>query len=363
MRNTIAFPHGAAQVRREAAAWLARLDGEELLEQELCDLRAWLAADARHVQALVKMAQLWDAMDSMKVLAEMFPVAAPPPRHSTWQWLYGYGAAAIMASLIAAVALLTVVLPGALTTPGHSSQSEPQELVYRTGIGEQSEVSLRDGSVLTLNTGSEVRVRYEKRERAVFLTSGEAYFDVAKNPKVPFVVYAGRGQVRALGTAFSVRLEGGLIEVLVDEGTVQVDVVPLKRSSLVTTSRGVVVADAQDSVTLREGGKVGYADTLDGPDYLTRESLQQRLAWRTGKWVFTGETLSEVVGEVSRYTHKRIEIVDPAIANLRIGGYFDIGEIDAFLTVLQSGFGVSVTSVNDELIQLSALDPRVSSPQ
>lgn len=345
-------------MRREAAAWLARLDGGELDERESAELRAWLAADSRHVRELVQMARLWDAMDCMAVLAELFPAVAEPPRRTAWQWLYGPTAAALLASLVAAVALLALDLPGMLATPGRPGQSQTQELVYRTGVGEQSEVLLSDGSRLALNTHSEVRVRYEERERAVYLAGGEAYFAVAKNPELPFVVYAGRGQVRALGTAFSVRLQGEAIEVLVDEGSVRVEVA--SRELPAATAPDTAPADTRHSVTLGAGGRVDYASTLGGPDYLTPQRLQQALAWRSGKWVFAGESLREVVAEVSRYTRKRIEIVDPAIADLRIGGYFDIGKIDAFLSVLENGFGVSATSVNDELIQLSALDSRVT---
>ena len=309
------------------------------------------------------MAQLWDAMDCMKVLAEMFPAVAQPPRCSRWQWPYSPGKVAFVASLLVAVALLVLVAPGKPTTAGHSRQSELQELVYRTGVGEQSEVLLRDGSTLTLNTNSELRVHYDTHERAVYLAGGETYFNVAKNPDIPFVVYAGRGQVRALGTAFSVRLDGEAIEVLVDEGRVQVELISLEAPSAATSYPEVVAAAAKESITLREGGKVDYSNTLGGPDYLTRERLERALSWRSGKWVFSGETLSEVVGEVSRYTQERIEIVDPAIADLRIGGYFDIGKIDAFLAVLETGFGVSVTRVNGDLIQLSTLDPHVRAGQ
>jgi transmembrane sensor len=80
------------------------------------------------------------------------------------------------------------------------------------------------------------------------------------------------------------------------------------------------------------------------------------MAWHNGKWLFAGETLAEVIDEVSRYTDRRIEITDPQIAKLRIGGYFDIGEIDALMDALQAGFGVEVKQVSTQLIQLSALD-------
>ncbi|RLQ21112.1 DUF4880 domain-containing protein [Seongchinamella sediminis] len=356
MKNILAFPRGQLQLRREAAAWLVRLDGDDVSGQELSELREWLDQDPRHVEELVEMARLWDAMDCMAVIAEMLPAGAARPPDTSRGRLFGVGSVAAMASALAAVALLAVFLTGSLTAPELHHQSEPQELVYRTGVGEQSEITLRDGSVLVLNTSSEVRVSYRADERLVLLTGGEAYFTVAKNRDAPFVVHAGRARVRALGTAFSVRLVRQHIEVLVDEGRVQVGTARPQALASGDSSAQPATAHTPDAVTLGAGGRIAYDSVLGEPDYLPGESLQRALAWRSGKLQFAGEPLSTVVDEVSRYTDQRIEIVDSSIADLRIGGYFDIGEIDGFLAALEGGFGVSVVRLNDDIVQLSALD-------
>ncbi|WP_101517260.1 FecR family protein [Pseudohalioglobus lutimaris] len=365
MRNIIRFPSSSAQVRREAAAWLVRLDGLDgaaLSPQLESELRGWLAADSRHAQAVVDMAQLWDAMDCLSVLAELFPAAAPPPQRPAWRWMLYPGAVAGLASLAVVLTVYLLLFPREEVAAPHTvaTHSSPQELVYRTGIGEQSEAVLADGSTMALNTDSEVRVSYSKRERTLYLTRGEAFFTVAKNAHVPFVVHAGRGKVRALGTAFSVWVKQGVTEVMVQEGTVAVEVGAVAMPPSPSASPLVEVETGRKSVTLGVGGSADYADTLQNVSQLSPEHLERRLAWREGKWLFTGETLEEVVREVSRYTLTDITIVDPRIADLRIGGYFDIGKLDEFLSVLQDGFGVSVTSVNDGLIQLSALDTSVA---
>ena len=81
---------------------------------------------------------------------------------------------------------------------------------------------LDDGSVAELNRGAEIEVNYTVAERRVVLRRGEALFTVAKNPARPFVVRAGGVDVRAVGTAFNVKLAGPNLEVLVTEGTVHV---------------------------------------------------------------------------------------------------------------------------------------------
>ncbi|MEJ1961315.1 MAG: FecR domain-containing protein [Gammaproteobacteria bacterium] len=76
---------------------------------------------------------------------------------------------------------------------------------------------MRDGSAITLNTDSQLRVALTEAERRVDLKQGEAFFEVAKDSTRPFVVEAGRKRVVAVGTKFSVRRDGDFVEV-VDRG-------------------------------------------------------------------------------------------------------------------------------------------------
>lgn len=354
MKTVIPFPD-RSRIREEASAWVVRLNGDPLAEDEKARLKAWLDADPLHREALHKLAHVWNDMACMTVLAELFPLEPEPgakglPRQGMWSRTT-FGAAV---ATLAAVALTLSLVTGIISP---WPETQPVELVYQTATGQQSEVLLKDGSTLTLNTGSEARVRFDGSERGVYLTRGEAHFEVAKNPELPFVVHAGSGSVRAIGTAFNVRLTGERVGVLVEEGTVEV-VADTHDSTGDASSPN---ATGKSSVRLTESGTASYTTTIGKTTYLPREELEQQLAWRKGKWMFEGETLAEVIAEVSRYTDKEIEIIDPAIASLRIGGYFDIGEIDGLMNVLQAGFGIRVTRIRDDHIQLSALAP--STPQ
>ena len=94
---------------------------------------------------------------------------------------------------------------------------------YATPVGGLASVPMPDGSKVTLNTDSQIRIALTDTERRVELGHGEAFFEVSKDPKRPFVVRAGDKRVVAVGTKFSVRREGDDIEIVVTEGKVRVE--------------------------------------------------------------------------------------------------------------------------------------------
>jgi len=348
-KSILTFPY-KARIQEEAASWLARMQGDPLRDEERERLEAWLRSSKQHREIFAQLAHLWNDMACMTVLGELFPLPGKceaqvrgPDRHRHW-----FGAT------VASVALVATLLVGAvsytfLRNSELTSHTEPVELVYQTRTGQLSDVTLKDGSTVTLNTRSHMRVRFDEHRRSIYLVAGEAHFEVAKDRERPFVVYAGKGQVRAVGTAFNVRLHGDRVGVLVSEGTVEVVTNNTASTTMQEENPG------PQTLTLKEGGSASFAGAIDDTSYLPREKLEQRLAWRKGKWMFEGETLAEVIREVNRYTDTKIEIVDPGIAELRIGGYFDIGEIDGLMNVLQAGFGVQVDRTGDNRIQLSGL--------
>lgn len=362
MKNIVQFPDINA-IQEEAALWLARLDGGEMSAAHRQALQAWLDSDIRHQQALSDMAQLWGQMDALAVLAELFPLQAvnnarvQQPRLSLFDWLreHTLGAAitfAVSASLVMAMVFLLNGSPTATVPIG----SEPVELVYQTELGKQSTAELKDGSTMVLNTQSVARVRFDAHERAVFLESGEAHFKVAKNPDLPFVVYAGNGQVRAVGTAFSVRIDQQKVDVTVSEGTVKV-IAGLKPGSQAETpvsAPSISASSALKTITLSERGVAKYRESIEAYTYIEPEQLAHKLAWKSGKWIFEGETLADVIAEANRYTRDTIEIADPDIASLRVGGYFRVGEVESLLSALEAGFDIVVTRPREGLIQVSS---------
>lgn len=354
MKTIIPFPAIArtleqgAGIQEQAAMWIARLDGGNLDAKGREELRVWLKQDSSHQSALEQMAQVWGAMDSLAILAELFPDKVDPPRQ-TWRrpwkgWIVPLAACAATVVVAAGLYLHGVFGDFEGATREASAVAASNELIYQTDLGQQSVVTLQDGSILTLNTQSEVHVRFDHAVRNVYLSRGEAHFKVAKNPDRPFVVHAGNGWVRAVGTAFDVRVMGEQVEVLVEEGVVEVvpSPTPTPKGRVAPTSRPVAAASSSRNVVLSSGGTAKYAEQVTQMETLPDHRIEQRLAWRKGKWIFQGETLAEVLDEVARYSDLNIIIVDPKLASLRVGGYFDIGDVDSLMKALETGFGVTV---------------------
>jgi len=180
--------------------------------------------------------------------------------------------------------------------------------------------------VVHLNTDSAVTIQYDKTQRLVTLTSGQAEFDVAHDPARAFRVIAGSAEVVDLGTRFDVRLEHGATVVTVVEGQVSVGPSQSHRSQLVRLG-----ADRQISVAAGEWPATPIA-----------VDAQNTTAWLRREIVFEHEPLALVAAEFNRYTDKPFKIATPALRNLQISGAFAIDDTDAFIAFLRSLKGVRV---------------------
>ena len=197
------------------------------------------------------------------------------------------------------------------------------------------------------------------RVRRIRLLRGEALFAVTHDPKREFAVYAADGVVRAVGTAFSVHIEGTKVDVTVTKGAVDVSEVG---SASATTSTN---PSNYERPTRRLGQlKAGQTTTFGTETQqikvleLAEPELQRRLAWQDGYLVFSGEPLGEVVKQVNRYSPVTLHIVDPTIASVTVGGRFKIGDLDAILDVLHANFGIESSRVDERDIELVPARPR-----
>ncbi len=181
---------------------------------------------------------------------------------------------------------------------------------YVTGKGEMKVVALRDGSVVSSNTQSELLVEFSESARSVRLVRGEALFNVAKNASRPFLVSAGDTRVKVVGTSFTVRrLEANPVQVLVREGIVEVskpDVSSWHSVRLAANTRAVALQDRTD-----------IASVPVAPAEVHRE-----LAWEDGQLAFEGQSLSQAAAEFDRYSDTKVIIDDPALATEEIAGLF-----------------------------------------
>jgi transmembrane sensor len=208
-----------------------------------------------------------------------------------------------------------------------------------TDIGAMRKLNLPDGSSVQLNTDSAVVVRLTETERRVRLVRGEAHFQVAKNPARPFIVSAGAIAVRAVGTAFDVRLQPGAVEVLVTEGRVRVNHAANGASLLATaapTSDEPLLVAGQRAVvpTPVTTGACATVVALDPAE------IGQVTSWQSGRLEFVATPLASIVDEFNRYNRHKLVIADPGLAARRFGGSFSVGDHEELVRVLEAEFGV-----------------------
>jgi len=344
MSNLIQLPNHQ-RIREDACAWLARLDAG-LSERDREALNEWLAVSRSHADALLEMSRLWDEMDILAELEGLLPLKIPSRKR-------GFLHRLVSPALIASLLLGCVVWlgwhirdsgPGIRVQFTGQSANVPQGTeIYRTAVGEQSSVRLADGTRMILNTASQAEVSYSTEQRTVNLRRGEASFNVVGDPSRPFVVYAGDRVIEAVGTTFNVQLKADDdVEVTVTEG--KVSVMPALRFAEPTSvparpelqDFGAIVS-AGESVVVMHGVDAPRSE----PHKLKPDDIEIELAWQHGMLIFKGEPLGAALLEVGRYTTVTFALTDPALADVRVGGYFQAGDIDGLLVALQENFSIS----------------------
>lgn len=301
----------AFRLRDEAAKWVARMDAGHWSDAEEAALLAWLAGDARRQGALLQAQAAWMTLDERKL------DAADGGGGGGEDTAPHYGRRTL---LIASGSALAASLIGGWVW----SQAATR---FVTALGEVRRVPLADGSIASINTQTAVGVRMHSAQRDILIENGEAWFQVAKDARRPFVVEAGRVRVRAVGTAFSVRRRAEGADVLVTEGTVE---------AWVEGAEG-------HTVRLSAGQKAFVADNSAITEAnIGTPSIDRALAWRYGKIDLAGEQLAEAVREFNRYNVRQVLLVDPALGTERFDGVFRLDDPEGFAKSVQVALGVPV---------------------
>lgn len=300
-----------------AARWAVRGDASGLTAEEERQLKAWLDADPRHRGAYVRARVQWLDLDRLAALngpvipgEERFLAGTPAntatPAARTVPVL---SRRQLVAAGVAAVAVVGSSSMWMTLRDGRES--------YVSAIGEVRRIALADGSTIVLNTDTQVMVQLTRQQRSIQLMRGEALFEVAHDKTRPFIVTARGTAIRAVGTAFVVRVNAAQINVTVTEGVVEVDEGTGSASPAakrVAANQRLVVGDARSAEI--ETIPVMEAD--------------RQLAWRTGMVSFDGESLATAVAEINRHNHRQIVIDDPSLAERPVIGVFRTTDLDGF---------------------------------
>ena len=312
------------RIEAQAAEWVALRESRALTAEEQAQFDAWKAADSRHRGAYLQAECAWLDLDRIKALRGA--ATAPGSTSSRSGALRVIGSWGIAAG-IAALALASAAVWYLHRDPGET---------YASAIGEVRRIELPDGSRLTLNTNTVATVQFEPKMRDISLERGEALFQVAHDASRPFVVHVNDVQIRAIGTAFTVRREGERTDVLVTEGTVEI-------AHEGPSGREVRRVTADQRALL-----ISPTSTAD-IEPVQPEAVERELAWRDGKASFVGEPLSTAVAEINRHSRKRIMIDDPDLAAQPVIGVFNANDAEGFASAVAASFNAEILIQGSEI--------------
>ena len=328
MRGT-GQPALTEEMRRTASDWVARQDAG-LSASEDAAWRAWLASDPRHREAYDRYAALWGRLERPRMAGEGTRLQRDVALAARGRRRRGMRTAGL-------AVIVTLAVTAGIVGRGYRSAPAPAGAGSMAITGPERLI-LPDGSVLEHPRGAEVVVDFgSPLVRRVTLGRGEVHLEVAANPARPFIVAAAGVEFRAVGTAFSVRLGTASVELLVTEGKVAVD------------CRVGEPTEAPSAAPLVGAGQrltVGTAGGMEirAPESCPPAEMARRLAWRSPRAEFTNSPLRDVVAVLNSRGEAvggpRYVLVDPDLAATCLTGVFLADDADAFIGILEGGFGV-----------------------
>ena len=357
------------RIELTAAAWLAKRDSGSLDAAARAKLEAWLAESTAHRVAFLRLESAWEHSGRLKALGAGVPDgvlplrgqwsrspfdggetdgnaaptvqtpashANPVPDLRTLTFAPRPPARASHRARSAGLAF-TVLLAVAIGW-GWQRQLAVEHASYLTAMGDLRTVPLSDGSNAVLSSDSRMQVALSHGERRIDLDRGEAFFEVSKDPKRPFVVSAAGRQVVAVGTRFSVRRDGADLRVVVTEGTVRLE-------------SGTGTSSGKTPTTLLQAGSVALAT----PQGLlvrtgTVEEAERQLDWRGGYLTFRDTSLQDAAAEFNRYNPRKIVVADTTAGAMRVGGNFRWSNTEAFVRLLEQGFPIRAEQYPDRIV-------------
>lgn len=338
--------------------WVARLHGSSRSRQMERECLAWQARSEMHRLAFEGCTDTWQDVAGVTLrtyaranVSGMAPEAGQLTEPVTGKDSVGAGPGrwglaklALLATAATVAALAGVLVLG----PGWKGDR------YDTGVGEQRLVVLQDGTRMSLNTSTRVRVDLGSAQRTVKVEGGEALFEVAKDASRPFIVKAAGSEVRATGTAFLVRYTPAVagrqeaLDVTLVEGRVVVRGSADGRPSVGGES-GVAMSPGQ---RLHVSGSTRIKRVAAAPEMrVDRPRMDQVLAWTRGEALFEDVSLQAAVAEMNRYSSTPIRLGDAdALGSLRVSGLFKTGDNLSFARAVSKLHGLALLELPDALM-------------
>lgn len=318
MREPETHPDAEHRLAFEARDWIVQLTSGHVSEDQLARFKAWRAQSPGHARAFARERDYWQELAGIGAAPQGVPGAARPQRHLGRRGvLIGGGA------LAAAVA-------GAMVLPRVALWRNAD---FATAIGEMAEIPLADGSLATLNTDSAIAIDFTPALRQVHLLKGEAEFRVRPGA-ASFRVSALGGETDALGTVFSVRMDGERALVAVSEGRVRVST---------ATDEAVDLGPAQET---------SYAAGM-APQPPVAIDRELAFAWRHGRVIFEGRPFDQAIRELGRYVPERIVLGPGVDASVPVSAIVSTREVLPAIEALARTQGLAARRVPGVVIVIA----------
>lgn len=352
------------ELLQAAAEWSAELSSADISPRRIAEWQQWLAASEAHRDAFDRIQSTLRAIDRSagenipwptedEIASDAYDGSVPI---SVWRERSSRMAAGrasrrggawidvlrrrrgIVVGLAASV-VAAVATPIALQLI-RSTRFEPAVTIVETRAGENRDVSLDDGSTVSVGARSVLWATLSRDAREVTLERGEAFFRVAKDPTRPFTVKIGNATVAAVGTAFNIRRAGERVVVAVAEGIVKVDAAAAQGASPSRAQLGV--------------GQQLSINTTNGSSSMQVVDAGGIAAWRDGLLQYRDEPLASVIADVTRYSEYDIVIADSAVSELRVTGTVFTNDVESWLQSLEAALPVRAIRAPDGAVRLES---------
>jgi len=316
-------------VEEEAARWFARLRDAGPDHPDRGRFESWLASSPVNAAEYAAVEDVWNDFNSASRLGDL---AGAMERRGAAEIARKEGRRRFLKRGVLGL-FLGIGSGGAAWQGWRYWQGLPlAQLAARTGVGEIGRQVLPDGSQVVLGAGSHISVKYFRDRRVVFLLSGDAIFDVVKDPLRPFVVEGGAARATVLGTRFAMNRGTDRSRVSVESGRVQVEN---------AQGAGAVILEAGQVAEVLKGGAVLRlsAPASDG------------FAWQRGTLVFDDAGLQEIAASISRYRRTPVRV--EGNSGQRITAVVQTIDIEYFLQSLPTFTSVRVENRAGETLLLA----------
>jgi transmembrane sensor len=311
------------QTLRIAADWWVRLRDPAATDRTTEQWLAWAEEDLEHLAAFERVTELAASLNRLGEISREQLIAEFAPAHVAarrW-WLPAAAAAALL-----------------LTVGGyvgwHAVQGSPTPQTYASALAAQRNVTLEDGTRVTLGGATQLSTRFSRGRRLVELTEGEAYFEVVHDAARPFEVRAGDVTIEDIGTAFNVRRTGKYVTVAMAEGRVRV---------------ADATGGAHNSLEAVAGQSVIYDPSRSAMNLIASDPTNAA-AWRHERLEFDNEPLAVVVANINRYRAQPLQIADADLKALTFTGTVKTDAIDDWLHALPQVLPLQVSDSGGQTV-------------